>query len=499
MSLTLHLPFVTLGVPVYNGERYLRDALDSLIAQDYSNLEIIIADNASTDGTQAICQEYTECDIRVRYFRHSENIGAKRNFEFLVSEARGDYFAWCAHDDLRHPSFISTCVEALEHRPSAVLCNGSVEFLDERGAIRKDWADLNFDTLGLAKTDRFLKLIDHTHWVEMMGLIRTGALRRALPFESVWGLDVVLSMKLLTIGDFAKVPEVLFSYRVRSAPKSEEITMKEVTGYETILANPWLAMLQSLLLAALDSIPLQHEKESFFYSFLHTIVGALRRGPHPSWLELVATGSRGEISTEAAPFQLAKHLFPCLGLDSTLDCYFNSRVRKILLGCPQNREIMATVPEIVNALRSQYANAQILLLGSPGTIDNIAYLGEKKRFNTPSQWSRRGIGATVNELRREQIDIAINLGLNRKNPALDICVSNCGAIRSVGVKTLHQNTTRVVVGSILKRFRINDINESFSHPVCLSSNSNLIDAIMLALGLSKGSHVNSGKSSALPI
>src|ERR1700726_3052082 len=126
-------PLVSIGIPVFNAQRYLREALDSLIAQDYENIELVISENASTDGTAAICREYAARDPRVRYERAEMNQGAVWNFNRVYSLARGTYFMWAAFDDLRAPSYVRRCVERLEAQPSAVLCCTDVRLIDEAG------------------------------------------------------------------------------------------------------------------------------------------------------------------------------------------------------------------------------------------------------------------------------------------------------------------------------------------------------------------------------
>lgn len=93
-------PMVSIGTPVYNGAKYLRKALDSLLEQTFTDFELIISDNASTDDTQAICEEYARRDSRIRYVRQSMNIGAAENFRFVQQQAKGEFFMWAAHDDL---------------------------------------------------------------------------------------------------------------------------------------------------------------------------------------------------------------------------------------------------------------------------------------------------------------------------------------------------------------------------------------------------------------
>ncbi len=94
-----HVPSVSIGMPVYNGEKYIREALDSLLAQTFEDFELIISDNCSTDGTSIVCKEYASRDSRIRYIRQDTNIGANANFEFVLGQASGDFFMWEACDD----------------------------------------------------------------------------------------------------------------------------------------------------------------------------------------------------------------------------------------------------------------------------------------------------------------------------------------------------------------------------------------------------------------
>jgi GT2 family glycosyltransferase len=113
----VELPLVSIGMPVHNASRYLRNALDSLLAQDYANFEIVISDNASTDATEQICREYAEHDRRVLYHKVEQNMGAIWNFNNVFELAKGKYFMWAAYDDIRNPRCVSACVKALEAHP----------------------------------------------------------------------------------------------------------------------------------------------------------------------------------------------------------------------------------------------------------------------------------------------------------------------------------------------------------------------------------------------
>jgi glycosyltransferase involved in cell wall biosynthesis len=124
-------PLVSVGFVVYNDERFVRAALESIIHQSYSNLEILICDDHSTDASGHICQEYAARDPRIQYFRHTENQGISRNMQFALSRATGEYFMWAANDDLWDPTFVVTLVDALEKRPDCLVAFCPYQFIDE--------------------------------------------------------------------------------------------------------------------------------------------------------------------------------------------------------------------------------------------------------------------------------------------------------------------------------------------------------------------------------
>lgn len=126
-----NLPTVSIGMPVYNGERYIKEALNSLLAQSFKDFELIISDNASTDDTGSICREYANRDARIRYVRQSENKGAVANFQFVLDEAKGTYFMWAAHDDVWDTRWIETLLTTAESCPC--LAYGFVQSIDRNG------------------------------------------------------------------------------------------------------------------------------------------------------------------------------------------------------------------------------------------------------------------------------------------------------------------------------------------------------------------------------
>ena len=115
-SSEINAPKISIGMPVYNGEKYIREALDSLLAQTFTDFELIISDNASTDNTEKICREYMSIDNRISYFRQKKNLGALVNFKFVLEHAKSNLFMWAAYDDLWAPNFLLDANHLLEDR-----------------------------------------------------------------------------------------------------------------------------------------------------------------------------------------------------------------------------------------------------------------------------------------------------------------------------------------------------------------------------------------------
>lgn len=204
---------VSIGMPVYNGERYLRQALASLLAQDFTDFELIVSDDASTDATREICLEYAAKDSRIHYHRNESNLGLMRNFDQVFEMSSGEYFMWAAQDDLREPDFISGCLEALKENPRAVLCYTKAQFIAPDGD-HIEFPLPGFDTKGLDVVSRFnvvLWGISYPH--QLYGLIRSRALRHTKLSQDTLGTDLVLLSELALLGEFAYVPRLLFYIR----------------------------------------------------------------------------------------------------------------------------------------------------------------------------------------------------------------------------------------------------------------------------------------------
>jgi glycosyltransferase involved in cell wall biosynthesis len=193
----------------------LRCALDALLSQDYSHVEIIISDNASTDETAAICQEYALADSRITYYRLDENKGPAWNFARVYQLARGEYFMWAAHDDIRHPQYLSRCVEALKQNPRAIFCCTGVKFIDVEGRDVTDvFSARVLRPVGVTPLERLRAIARSTYWVDCYSLFRTPCLAGVLPVTEVWGGDLLLIGALCLRGEVAEVPDQLLSYRL---------------------------------------------------------------------------------------------------------------------------------------------------------------------------------------------------------------------------------------------------------------------------------------------
>lgn len=206
----------TIGIPVYNGSRFVAEAIEAALAQTYGDLEVVIADNASTDGTPAICRDYERRDPRVRYVRFEEHVGVADSYSRTFSLCRGEYFKWAASDDLFHPTLVEKAVSALEARPDAVLCYSETAVIDPAGKLLgRD--EFMLDLSGGTPSTRFRRLVlappKYHAAHEQYGLIRSSALRRTgLMSTHVYG-DRVLLGELTLLGPFERLHEVLFFNR----------------------------------------------------------------------------------------------------------------------------------------------------------------------------------------------------------------------------------------------------------------------------------------------
>jgi glycosyltransferase involved in cell wall biosynthesis len=206
-------PRVSIGLPLYNAERFLENALKTILAQTYTDFELVISDNASTDRTQEICLRYAAADPRIKYFRNEKNVGVSRNFNRVFELSSGEYFKWCAHDDYPAPTYVEKCVEVLDSRPDVVLCYTKSIAIDEnelelRYYVYKLRADSD------KPHERFYDLIMYEHPMTMLfGLIRADTMRRTSLMEHYPSSDRVLMARFGMMGKIYRMPEYLHYIR----------------------------------------------------------------------------------------------------------------------------------------------------------------------------------------------------------------------------------------------------------------------------------------------
>ncbi len=267
-----NLPLVSIGLPVYNGGKFLRQAISTLVAQDYPHIELIISDNASEDQTEAACREFQSQDPRIRYIRQPHNQGAPFNFEFVAREARGEYFMWAAHDDFWEPSYARKCVEMLETYPQAVLCCTELNLVNGEGQPAAGFINYsNIGTLGMTPVERFHELICRMGWFAIYGLMRREATLKLSLGISEYGPDVILMLELLLMGDYAKVNERLFTYRILKAEKTPEDYEADFKAGAPATTTPYTDLAASLLRTVYKSNLASRQKVEAFADFVLTL------------------------------------------------------------------------------------------------------------------------------------------------------------------------------------------------------------------------------------
>jgi glycosyltransferase involved in cell wall biosynthesis len=208
---------VSLAIPVFNGEKYLEDAIRSILAQDYQDFELIISDNASTDGTEQICRDFAAGDARIKYFRNERNLGAAPNYNRGFVLASGEYFKWCAADDRMSPNYVGACVRALDAHPEAVLAFGTTYHIDAEGRPIVQTGKRMPAILDATPARRFYRAVGDGCWTvdqESFGLYRSEALRKSGLHRSYYGSDHTLLREMALLGTFVKVPSIAFYNRI---------------------------------------------------------------------------------------------------------------------------------------------------------------------------------------------------------------------------------------------------------------------------------------------
>lgn len=286
------MPKVFIGMPVYNGERFLREAIASLRAQTFVDWKILISDDASTDGSQAICEEYAQRDSRISYVRQEKNIGMFPNFKFLIDKADGKYFMWAAQDDIREKDYVEICISNLEKNRGIGLATTILTTIDSSGQSNKEESDL----IHLSGEPSYLLVARYVLQPEILGkcnimysLFRTNVVRetwRIYPQRKEWGSDYHFSLAAISHFGIIVESKILFKKRYGGFssptlktrakikdPKNHMFPFGRFTNYfrghmEALAGTPYRPLAAILLFIRLPRAFLIYLKERNYQRFL---------------------------------------------------------------------------------------------------------------------------------------------------------------------------------------------------------------------------------------
>lgn len=217
-------PRLTIGLPVYNGEKYIAESLEALLGQSFTDFELIISDNASTDGTGDICRGYERRDSRVRYIRQPRNIGLSPNHNFVAGRARGELFKWASYDDLYARDLLERCVDALDKYPEVVLAHSWTANVDGSGTVTAAYG-YPLKTAAARAPERFRSMLFDNGGDDDYGVIRTEVLRRTAMKDSYHHADRTIIAELSLHGAFYQVPDWLY-FRREHGGQSGRVPMR---------------------------------------------------------------------------------------------------------------------------------------------------------------------------------------------------------------------------------------------------------------------------------
>jgi glycosyltransferase involved in cell wall biosynthesis len=215
-------------MPVYNGGKHILQAAESILEQTFTDFELIISDNASTDDTRSICESLAVRDGRVRYVRQPRNLGAVPNWDFVARSAQGRFFKWASANDHCDPHTLEKCVVVLREQEDVVLCYGRTCLIDNRGnslgvyqydlAVEDDRPSTRFITVRN-------RLNLNNAQCSLMRLDKLRQTRLGRPFP---GGDVLLTAELSLYGKFRLLPDVLLYRRMDEGSASRYLSDQQL-------------------------------------------------------------------------------------------------------------------------------------------------------------------------------------------------------------------------------------------------------------------------------
>ncbi len=220
-------PKVSIGLPVYNGSRYLRQAIESVLSQTWQDFELVISDNCSSDSTPEICGEYAARDPRVHYYRSPVNRGITWNFRQVALRSSGEFFMWMAHDDVLASEYVERCLEALQKDAGVVLCYSAALDIDEEGT-KTPHQELPGHSNANCAHLRFRDLIRMNHMCEpIFGLVRADILKKTSIHGDFPDSDRCVLAELALYGPFYRIPQPLFCHREHAGRATRQYASRQ--------------------------------------------------------------------------------------------------------------------------------------------------------------------------------------------------------------------------------------------------------------------------------
>ena len=231
-------PRLTIGLPVYNGEKYLGESLEALLGQSFTDFELIISDNASTDGTSDICRRYEKQDSRVRYFQQPRNVGLAPNVNFIMGQARGELFKEASHDDLYARNLLESCIEVLDEYPQVVLVHSWTAKVDGSGNVMTAY-EYPLTTATPRTPERFRSLLFDSGGDDDYGVMRMDVRRRIALMGSHHHSDRTITAEIGLYGPFYQVPDWLYFRREHPGQNGRAPMRRRCANMDPRRANPW--------------------------------------------------------------------------------------------------------------------------------------------------------------------------------------------------------------------------------------------------------------------
>lgn len=205
---------ISIGMPVYNGGKHIKEAVESLLGQTFGDFDLFISDNASTDETSDLCRDLATRDHRVRYERNENNVGLIANYNRVFRLTTGRYFKWASSNDICDRTMLEECMRVLENQADVVLCYPRTKLFTDSLTSAVDYEG-GFELMEEMPSDRARSLVHRLRLNNAMnGLLRRSALERTTLLENYLASDVNLLLELSLLGKFREVPQSLFYRRV---------------------------------------------------------------------------------------------------------------------------------------------------------------------------------------------------------------------------------------------------------------------------------------------